>query len=113
MSDQPTRVRLEAARAREAAKRNRDRARKKLLGKRRELAVRHARNRARNGTDDGEDDRNPSTHSTVPSGDDAASAAARAQLSTVPRRPRYSRVDPGPRLYGLGLYRAARGETDE
>lgn len=47
-------------------------------------------------------------YSTVPAASDDERTAARSPHSTVPSRPRGSSVEPGERLYGLGLYRRAR-----
>lgn len=113
MSDRHERAR----RAVRKAAANRDAARRELLARHRALARKRARNRARSagGESDRSSDGAGSTgpHSTVPPTDSNPEVAAGAPASTVPERPARSEVDPRPRLYGLGLYLAARGDGGE
>lgn len=99
------------------AVRNRDQTRQRLLAQGRKLARRRAANvdHGRDDTDDKTDSTNTGPHSTVPSMDSNAQAAARHSHSTVPSRPKRSTVAPATRLYGLRLHARTRPdpETDD
>ncbi len=94
--------------------RNRDETRRKLLAQGRELARRRAENvdRGRKHAEDVQSSTNVSAHSTKPSTDSNAEAAARHSHSTVPARPKGSTVPAAVRLYGLGLYEHIRAGAD-
>jgi hypothetical protein len=98
------------------ALRNRDETRRKLLVQGRALARRRAANvDDRDRADSASESTNVSAHSTVPSTDSNAAAAARHSHSTVPTRPKGSTVPAADRLYGLCLYERLRpdGNTAE
>lgn len=98
------------------AKRNRDKARQKLLEQRRRLAERRKSNRKRSerakadsSTDDNE---NPTVTSFIPRQRTNAENALRNAHSSVPEKPKYSEVEPAPRLYGV-RFDAERGSEDD
>ncbi|MFB6167706.1 MAG: protein gvpI [Haloferacaceae archaeon] len=94
---------------------NRDETRRNLLAQGRKLARRRAENvdDDRGRSADADRSTTVSAHSTMPSTDSNAAAAARHSHSTVPARPKGSTVPAAVRLYGLGLYRRIRPEDDE
>jgi hypothetical protein len=96
------------------ALRNRDETRRSLLAQGRKLARRRAENvdDDRDSTADADRSTNASAHSTVPSTDSNAAVAARHSHSSVPAQPKGSTVPAAARLYGLGLYRQIRPESD-
>lgn len=115
MSDGRTRNTKTQAAIRKA-KINRDKARRKLLKQRRRLAKRRKSNRERserakdkNSTDD---NRNPTVKSLLPRQRTNAENATRNAHSSVPEKPKYSEVDPAPRLYG-SRFNAERGSEDD
>jgi hypothetical protein len=95
------------------AVRNRDRTRQSLLAQGQKLARRRRRNveRTRSG-DESDDSATVSSHSTTPSADSNARAAARHSHSTVPSQPKGSTVPAAPRLYGLGLHARLQSGTE-
>jgi hypothetical protein len=96
------------------AVRNRNKTRQNLLAQGRKLARRRAENveRTRESGDDSESSTTVSGHSTTPSVDSNARAAARHSHSTVPSRPKGSTVPAAPRLYGLGLHAQLQSGTE-
>jgi hypothetical protein len=96
------------------AVRNRDKTRQSLLAQGRKLARRRAKNveRTRDSDDDSDASTTVSGHSTTPSVDSNARAAARHSHSTVPSRPKGSTVPAAPRLYGLGLHAQLQSGTE-
>lgn len=98
------------------AKLNRDKARRKLLEQRRLLAERRESNRKRSerakaegSTDENE---NPTVTSLVPRQRTNAENAVRNAHSSVPEKPKYSTVEPAPRLYGIRFDADRESEED-
>jgi hypothetical protein len=117
MTDKQQRKRERKARQAQAkAQNSRDKARRKLLEQRKNLARRRARNRRQSEErrDDEEDGaENPTAHSTMPKQKSNAQNAARNSHSTVPATPKYSNVPARERLYGQRLHRKTSDDVTE